>query len=115
MSGEEWFEAHGDTPMPRTATSAHVKSYPPRAAEPGDATWFAVLKAAAGRGVAVRALLNLHPNPDLDPVAPKKWRGPNHDLVEKLNAVSGCLAINDFRYLAVNGTHHQTSPASRHG
>lgn len=101
------FEVSGDTPMPASAASAPVKDFPPRKGEPGDMTWFEVLKAAAGRGVAIRALLNLHPKPDLDPAAPKKWRTANYDLVERLNTLSGCLAINDSRYLAMNGTHHQ--------
>ncbi|MGB7982575.1 MAG: hypothetical protein WCF36_17475 [Candidatus Nanopelagicales bacterium] len=106
------FEAHGDTPMPGapatgTSSSPVVKSFPPRAANAGDATWFEVLEAAAGRGVAIRALLNLHPKPDLSPTAPKKWRTSNYDLVDKLNSLPGCLAINDFRYLQMNGTHHQ--------
>ena len=55
----------------------------------------------------IRVLLNLHPKPDFDPSKPKKYKSSNLDLVAKLNTLSNCLAINDFRYLWLNGTHHQ--------
>jgi len=103
------FEAHGDTPMPQAVANKKVKDYPPRPEQKDtDKTWFDLLKAASDeREVAVRALLNLHPKPDMDPSKPKKYKAANFDLVEKLNGLQNCLAINDFRYLWMNGTHHQ--------
>ena len=103
------FEAHGDTPMPQTAVVKEVKDFPPRPPQKDtDKTWFDLLKAASDeRSVAIRVLLNLHPKPDLNPAAPKKYKMSNFDLVEKLNGLQNCLAINDFRYLWMNGTHHQ--------
>jgi phosphatidylserine/phosphatidylglycerophosphate/cardiolipin synthase-like enzyme len=107
------FEAgNGDAPMPRAAASRDLKSFPPRSKQSppptGDKTWLELLTAASDeREVAIRALLNLHPKPDLKPGVPKKYKEANFDLVEKLNALQNCLAINDFRYLHMNGTHHQ--------
>lgn len=110
------FEASGETLMPadptlkRPATPPRreIKPWPPRTPEAGDRTWLDVLTAASDtRGVAIRVLLNLHPKPDLRPGEPKKYKGSNLDLVDRLNALHHCLAINDFRYLYVNGTHHQ--------
>jgi len=103
------FEAHGDTPMPAKLSTKTLKNFPPRPPEKdSDKTWFDLLKSASDeRGVPIRALLNLHPKPDLNPAAPKKYKVANFDLVEKLNSLQNCLAINDFRYLAMNGTHHQ--------
>ena len=48
-------------------------------------------------------LLNLHPSPK----PPTKYKGANFDLVGQLNGLNNCTAINDFRYLYLNGTHHQ--------
>jgi phosphatidylserine/phosphatidylglycerophosphate/cardiolipin synthase-like enzyme len=109
------FEGAGATPMPLDPTAnkpANVpartlKPFPPREPADGDVTWLDLLKAADGRGVPIRALLNLHPKPDLTPGVPKKYKTSNFDLVEELNKLTNCLAINDFRYLQVNGTHHQ--------
>lgn len=102
------FEGDGATPMPRAAATKPIKSFPPRLPDKNDMTWFELLaEASEERGVAIRALLNLHPKPDLKPGSPKKYKQSNFDLVEKLNALGNCLAINDFRYLHMNGTHHQ--------
>lgn len=103
------FEGHEGTPMPRTAAIHRMKNFPPRpeVAE-SDKTWFGILRAASDdRDVAIRALLNLHPKPDLRQGGVKKYKEANFDLVEKLNGLKNCLAINDFRYLFLNGTHHQ--------
>jgi len=102
------FEVNGDTPMPQAVVNKKVKDFPPRQNEDTDKTWFDLLKSASDeRDVAIRALLNLHPKPDIDPSKPKKYKTANFDLVEKLNKLQNCLAINDFRYLWMNGTHHQ--------
>jgi hypothetical protein len=100
------FEGSGDTPMPASVANNKVKPFPPRPNdELRDTTWFELLESASdARGVAIRVLLNLHPNPDTNPSAPKKYMTANLDLVEKLNALHNCLAINDFRYLWMNGT-----------
>ena len=73
-------------------------------------TWFDVLKAADAQKVKIRALLNLHPSPAVNPSTKKadRYKEFNLDLVTKLNAeLANCGAINDFRYLWLNGTHHQ--------
>lgn len=103
------FEGHGNTPMPQAVVNKKVKDFPPRLEQKDtDKTWFELLKSASDdRDVAIRALLNLHPVPDFNPSAPKKYKTANFDLVEKLNSLKNCLAINDFRYLWMNGTHHQ--------
>jgi phosphatidylserine/phosphatidylglycerophosphate/cardiolipin synthase-like enzyme len=105
------FEGSGATPMPLAKTSAPdaLKALPPRAHVPDeDKSWLELLTAASNdRRVPVRALLNLHPKPDMDPAREKKYRASNLDLVGKLNTLADCLAINDFRYLWLNGTHHQ--------
>jgi len=101
------FEGGAEVPMPTASSANRVKPLPPRAAGKDDVTWFSLLAAASGRHVAIRALLNLHPKPDMNPSAPKKYKSSNLDLVDKLNGLPTCLAINDFRYLWMNGTHHQ--------
>src|SRR5215203_4522417 len=65
------FEAHGDTPMPTKLSTKKLKSFPPRLPEKdSDKTWFDLLKSASDeRGVKIRALLNLHPKPDVNPAA----------------------------------------------
>lgn len=97
------FDAGGNTPMPSQLENQEVKTCPPRIAEQGDKTWFYLLKEANNRNVTIRALLNLHPAPK--PV--DKYKHANFDLVSKLNSLNNCNAINDFRYLFMNGTHHQ--------
>lgn len=110
------FEGSGETPMPADPNlnkhpSAPVewvpRPLPPRPKADGDVTWFHLLAAATGRGASLRVLLNLHPKPDTDPTKPKKYKQANFDLVAQLNGLPRTLAINDFRYLYVNGTHHQ--------
>ena len=92
------------TPMPVSAATFDRKPFARRSPSPGDRSWYDVLASAANeRGVLIRALLNLHPAPR--PTNRHKWG--NLDLVTKLNALPKALAINDFRYLWLNGTHHQ--------
>lgn len=92
-----------DVPMPSTAASG-PKPFARRASQPGDATWLDVLTTAANtRDVSIRALLNLHPAPS----PPTRHQWGNLHIVAKLNALRNTLAINDFRYLWLNGTHHQ--------
>lgn len=80
------------------------KPFPPRAWQTTDLAWFDVLAAAANeRGVNVRALLNLHPSPR----PPDRYKPGNLDLVRQLNGLRNTLAIDDFRFLWMNGTHHQ--------
>jgi phosphatidylserine/phosphatidylglycerophosphate/cardiolipin synthase-like enzyme len=103
---------HGDPPMPQAVITKPLKTFPPRSKERpravGDKTWLELLTAASDeRDVAIRALLNLHPRPDFKPGVPKKYKEANFDLAEKLNALQNCLAINDSRYLNMNGTYHQ--------
>lgn len=97
------FDAGGDTPMPVQPNDEEEKSCPPRAPGTGDKTWFDLLKEADDRSVNCRALLNLHPSPK----PADKYKSANFDLVAKLNTLKHCCAINDSRYLYLNGTHHQ--------
>ena len=98
------FDVSGDAPMPSSPNNEAVKKFPPRAVQPSDKKWFDLLQEASDtRGVPVRVLLNLHPSPK----PPDKHKGANFDLVKKLNGLNNCAAINDFRYLFLNGTHHQ--------
>ncbi len=99
------FDGSGDTPMPIAPSVEPVKKFPPRKSGSGsDVEWFGLLKQASDdRDIAIRVLLNLHPSPK--PL--NKYKGANFDLVAKLNTLKNCLAINDFRYLYLNGTHHQ--------
>lgn len=97
------FDGGGNTPMPVTPNNDAEKSCPPRSKGRDDKSWFDLLKEADDRGVSIRALLNLHPSPK----PPNKYKFANFDLVAKLNTLKNCLAINDTRYLFMNGTHHQ--------
>ena len=97
------FDAGETTPMPAQFIPEEIKSAPPRKAQQDDKPWFEVLKDADAKGVKIRALLNLHPKPSPEDF----YRKSNYDLVEKLNSLENCNAINDFRYLYMNGTHHQ--------
>ncbi len=100
------FEAGGGVspPMPAAPNNEAARSFPPRPPVGTDVTWFDLLKAASNdRGVAIRAMLNLHPSPK----PPDKYKSANFTLVAELNKLTNCAAINDFRYLYLNGTHHQ--------
>lgn len=149
------FDANVDPPMPSSVPAGQTaKPFPPRAAAPGDKSWLTLLTEADRRGVAVRALLNLHPSPkpprdyenhnylpvarvnsinidgstlsgmftpaelarlNLDPHAltPRAIQTAIDNttadvaLVRRLAEINHCAAINDFRYLWLNGTHHQ--------
>src|SRR5688572_2425213 len=98
------FDAGGGTPMPLQPNNEAEKSCPPRPLISGsDKTWLDLLKEADGRRVSIRALLNLHPSPKPS----NKYKFANFDLVAQLNKLNNCCAINDSRYLFLNGTHHQ--------
>jgi phosphatidylserine/phosphatidylglycerophosphate/cardiolipin synthase-like enzyme len=98
------FDVGGATPMPLAAAAEQEKKFPPRKGLPSDIMWFNLLKSASDvRDVSVRVMLNLHPSPK----PPNRYKGSNFDLVGELNALKNCTAINDFRYLYLNGTHHQ--------
>lgn len=97
------FDASPSTPMPATAAAPTLKPFARRAAAAGDRAWIDVLASATNRGVGVRAMLNLHPSPKPH----DRYLDANLSTVSKLNALKNTLAINDFRYLFMNGTHHQ--------
>jgi phosphatidylserine/phosphatidylglycerophosphate/cardiolipin synthase-like enzyme len=99
------FDGGGATPMPLSPAVEPEKKFPPRDELIGsDVKWLDLLKSASNiRSVSIRVLLNLHPSPR--PL--NRYKGSNFDLVAQLNALNNCTAINDFRYLYLNGTHHQ--------
>jgi phosphatidylserine/phosphatidylglycerophosphate/cardiolipin synthase-like enzyme len=98
------FDGGGSTPMPTLPNNEQIKLCSQRSKHPNDTTWFDLLKNASDvRNVAIRILLNLHPSPR----PTDKYKHANFDLVTKLNTLKNCNAINDFRYLWLNGTHHQ--------
>jgi phosphatidylserine/phosphatidylglycerophosphate/cardiolipin synthase-like enzyme len=98
------FDGGGDSPMPSQLNNEQVKKFPPRAGLSSDKKWLDLLtEASDSRGVNIRVLLNLHPSPK----PPDKYKYANFNLVERLNSLKNCCAINDFRYLYMNGTHHQ--------
>lgn len=97
------FDAGGNTPMPVAPNNEEEKSCAPRAVKSDDKTWLDLLKDADSRNVNIRVLLNLHPAPRPS----NKYKFANFDLVAQLNQLKNCNAINDFRYLYLNGTHHQ--------
>ncbi|AGB24072.1 phosphatidylserine/phosphatidylglycerophosphate/cardiolipin synthase [Mycobacterium sp. JS623] len=97
------FEVSGDTPMPQGPAPSGLRPFARRQRQPDDRAWLDVLASAANQGVSVRALLNLHPAPTPANIYVDK----NFSTVKKLNALPKAMAINDFRYLLINGTHHQ--------
>src|SRR5688572_25318074 len=98
------FEASGNTPMPVKPNNEEEKSCPPRQPDKlNDKTWLELLTEADKRNVNIRALLNLYPSP----VPSDRYKIFNFDLVAELNKLNHCNAINDWRYLYLNGTHHQ--------
>jgi phosphatidylserine/phosphatidylglycerophosphate/cardiolipin synthase-like enzyme len=97
------FEVSGSTPMPATPARPVLKPFARREPLPDDTAWIDVLASATNQETYVRALLNLHPSPK-DPTG---YLDHNFSTVEKLNQLKNTLAINDFRYLFMNGTHHQ--------
>jgi phosphatidylserine/phosphatidylglycerophosphate/cardiolipin synthase-like enzyme len=97
------FEASLSTLMPSPEPPRGVKAAERRQRCQGDAWWGDVLAGATSRGVMVRALLNLHPAPK----PPDKYVEANLTTVAELNRLQNTLAIDDFRYLFMNGTHHQ--------
>lgn len=97
------FEVSGSTPLPAAPASPPIKPFPPRASVDGDSTWLDELARATNRGAHLRALLNLHPSPKPH----DGYVDKNLTTVAKLNRLKNTVAINDFRYLFMNGTHHQ--------
>lgn len=98
------FDASGQTPMSSAPNNETEKKFPPRNDLPSDVKWFDLLQAASDmRNVPIRVLLNLHPSPK----PPDKYKDANFKLVNELNSLQNCAAVNDFRYLFLNGTHHQ--------
>lgn len=97
------FEVSGDTPMPLTPAAATLRPFARRLPQTDDRAWLDVLTDASNQGVFVRAMLNLHPSPTPANIHVDK----NAVTVKRLNSLKNTLAINDFRYLHVNGTHHQ--------
>ena len=104
-AGESPPDYIGSTPMPRAAVVPPRKPFARRDPDLStDRKWLDLLTDADARGVMIRGLLNLHPSPRI----PAGYRGMNFDLAQKLNAAfSNGAIINDFRYLWLNGTHHQ--------
>jgi phosphatidylserine/phosphatidylglycerophosphate/cardiolipin synthase-like enzyme len=103
------FEVDGGTPvqMPKAPPAPGAKRpFVRRTPQDGDKTWFDLLKDAHDRRVQVRALLTLHPSPKDD--NREHYKKYNFDLVKKINdELKDAFAINDFRYLWLNGVHHQ--------
>ena len=97
------FEVRDNTAMPRTPNNPQLRPFPRREWAADDLTWGKLLELAAYSGMSVRALLNLHPSPK-DPTG---YLDMNLRTVAVLNRMPNTLAINDFRYLLMNGTHHQ--------
>ena len=97
------FDGGGDTPMPVQPNNEEEKSCAPRVERSDDKTWFELLQEADNKNVSIRVLLNLHPSPQ----PANKYKFANFDLVSRLNTLKNCCAINDARYLYLNGTHHQ--------
>jgi len=98
------FDVTGNAPMPIDPNNEPAKSKPPRLRKSSDKEWFDLLKSASDdRNVMVTVLLNCHPSPKPH----DKYKGANFNLVQQLNTLKNCTAINDFRFLWLNGTHHQ--------
>jgi phosphatidylserine/phosphatidylglycerophosphate/cardiolipin synthase-like enzyme len=93
----------GHTPMPSAPSVPTRRPFDNRGATAGDRFWMDLLTDADNRSVNVRALLNLHPKP----TPPTVYRGFDFDVVSKINSFVHGSAINDFRYLWLNGVHHQ--------
>jgi phosphatidylserine/phosphatidylglycerophosphate/cardiolipin synthase-like enzyme len=93
----------GHTPMPSAPSVPTRRPFDARPKDTGDKDWMDLLTAADSRGVNVRALHNLHPKPTPSNV----YKALNFDVVAKINSLTHGSAINDFRYLWLNGTHHQ--------
>lgn len=97
------FESSLSTVMPSQEPQPPVKAAERRQWREGDMWWRDVLADATSRGVMLRALLNLHPAPK----PADKYIEANLTTVGELNRFENTLAIDDFRYLFMNGTHHQ--------
>lgn len=98
----------GRTPMPARPPASVPKPFPRRAWQGDDVSWLELLRSAADRAVRVRALLDVTPTP-----FPHDGYKAHDVLVSaELNKLRTDLhrnvcAIDDFRYLWMNGTHHQ--------
>ena len=100
------FDGAAHTPMPAAPADATQKSFR-REAQSTDVSWENLLRAADDRGVRTRVLLNVNPSPREELHKSHCWKNTLR-LVEALNKdLNHCGAIADFRYLWLNGTHHQ--------
>jgi phosphatidylserine/phosphatidylglycerophosphate/cardiolipin synthase-like enzyme len=102
------FECSPDTPLPasKPATDA-VKKYSPRSPQSTDLDMIDLLRQADQKGVKLRALLTLHPKPDTD-TAKDRYLTHNFTLCQTINRqFKNAFAVNDYRYLYMNGVHHQ--------
>ena len=100
------FDGAAHTPMPAAPADATQKSFR-REAQSTDVSWENLLRAADDRGVRTRVLLNVNPSPREELHKSHRWKNTLR-LVEALNKdLNHCGAIADFRYLWLNGTHHQ--------
>jgi phosphatidylserine/phosphatidylglycerophosphate/cardiolipin synthase-like enzyme len=104
------FEVDGgnDVLMPKSPPAPGAKRpFARRDKQPDDKSWFDLLKEADGRKVPIRALLTLHPSPNKDDNR-EHYKKYNFNLVKRINTqMTNAFAINDFRYLWLNGVHHQ--------
>jgi phosphatidylserine/phosphatidylglycerophosphate/cardiolipin synthase-like enzyme len=102
------FEASGDTWIPASAPAIGTpKKYSPRPKQPTDIEFLDLLRQADSKGVKLRALLTLHPKPDTKN-AKDRYKTHNFTLCQTINTqFKNAFAINDFRYLYMNGVHHQ--------
>ncbi|WP_159807858.1 phospholipase D-like domain-containing protein [Cellulomonas citrea] len=94
------FQSGLGTPVP-VADEPPAPGFARRTPQPDDVTWGELLAGAVRRGARLRVLLNLHPEPS------GAYRESNLEVVQALNRLPRTGAVNDFRYLHVNGTHHQ--------
>ena len=96
------FDASLGTPMPAAADPAPVKPFARRQGLASDLPWLGILERVSPT-VNVRALLNLHPKP----FPHDYYLLNNRLLVQRLNRLPNACALDDARYLYMNGTHHQ--------
>jgi phosphatidylserine/phosphatidylglycerophosphate/cardiolipin synthase-like enzyme len=102
------FECSADAWMPASATATGtVKKYSPRTRQSTDVDMLELLKRADQKGVKLRALLTLHPKPDTS-ASKDRYLTHNFTLCQTINQqFRNAFAINDYRYLYMNGVHHQ--------
>jgi phosphatidylserine/phosphatidylglycerophosphate/cardiolipin synthase-like enzyme len=102
------FECSADCWMPSSAPApGTIKKYSPRARQSTDREMLDLLKHADQKGVKLRALLTLHPKPDTG-TAKDRYLRHNFTLCQTINQqFRNAFVINDYRYLYMNGVHHQ--------